>query len=353
MNFTRRFILVIVLFIMVFSVACSTGGEVSEIGQVNDPYNYIASIENQDTSISGSEFQVRTDNCGASVSAKETLARSRSFNISLNADVATSLGGEFEGDVLVVGAKVQAAVETSLGIQIGTTETVDAERTLETPANSISIITLQWEEVWDTGNVNIFDTEGNLKGEVPFRILTTLRLSQKSVEEVPCNNDSTPNVTETTAITPVPPTNTPVPPIPATPIRIILPNTATPQPTADIYEIIVQADEQRNQTGIYIKLGDIVSIKFLEGRWRAGPLPTWPFYGPSGDPQVGSKETFPVQDKPIMGLVGGIGIQRPFWVGATLQFESSISGELWLGANDDDFSDNNGSLIVIVTISEE
>ncbi len=142
-------------------------------------------------------------------------------------------------------------------------------------------------------------------------------------------------------------------PVPATATRIVLPNTATPQPLADIYEMTVQADEQRNQTGIHIETGDMVSIQFLEGRWRAGPLPTWPFYGPSGDPQVESKETFPVQDKPIMGLVGGIGTQQPFWVGSTLQFKSSTSGELWLGANDDDFSDNNGYLIVTITISKE
>lgn len=211
MIFTHQFKLTFVIFIALFFVACGGGTsefDEPEIGEANDPYNYIASVGGQDISISGSEFRVRTDNCGASVSARETLARSRSFNISLEADIATSLGGELEGGVLVAGAKVQTAIETSLGIQIGTTETVDAERTLETPANSISIITLQWEEVWSTGNVNITDDTGDLKGEVPFRVLTTLRLSQKSVEEVPCSVELTPIVTKTATITPIPPTTT-------------------------------------------------------------------------------------------------------------------------------------------------
>lgn len=205
MNFTHRFKL-IVIFITLFSVACgsnSSENNETEIADTNDPYNYIASVGKQDVSISGSEFQVTTDNCGATVSAKETLARSRSFDIRLEADVTTSLGGEFEGDLLVAGAKVQTAIETSLGIQIGTTETVNADRTLETPADNISIVTLQWEELWSTGYVNIIDDAGELKGMVPFRVLTTLRLSQKSVEEVPCSESTISDATSS-ALLPTP-----------------------------------------------------------------------------------------------------------------------------------------------------
>ena len=164
--------------------------------------------------------------------------------------------------MLVAGAKVQTAIETSLGIQIGTTETVNAERTLETPADSISVITLQWEEVWSTGNVNIIDDAGNLKGEVPFRVLTTLRLSQKSVEEVPCNAESTPVVTKTATITQIPPTETTIPPsstpsptntatIPPTPIPT---STLTPTPPPavetifDKYLLSLQSCEHESGT---------------------------------------------------------------------------------------------------------
>lgn len=144
-------------------------------------------------------------------------------------------------------------------------------------------------------------------------------------------------VSPVTAMPPRSPT-----PILLTPTRFVTPNTAIPQPTINTYEITVQGHIERNETGIYINTGESVSIQFLEGQWRAGPLPVWPFYGPSGDPQVASKETFPIQDKPIMSLVGGVGDQQPFWVGREWHFQSSVSGELWLGANDDDFSDNDG-----------
>lgn len=117
-------------------------------------------------------------------------------------------------------------------------------------------------------------------------------------------------------------------------------------------DVIVRANIEKNQTGIEIQKGQVVTIEFIQGKWRAGPLPTWPFYGPSGDPQVPSKETFPVQTKPVMGLVGYIEATSPFWVGPDIEFTSSNKGELLLGANDDSFEDNDGYLIVKVTISK-
>jgi hypothetical protein len=121
---------------------------------------------------------------------------------------------------------VQTAIETRLGIQLGTTETVNAERELETPADSISIITLQWEEVWSTGNVNIIDDAGKLEGEIPFRVLTTLRLSQKAVEEIPCST-ATPTANENIQSSP---TEAPIVPSTATPLG---PSTAPPIPPSD------------------------------------------------------------------------------------------------------------------------
>ncbi len=242
MNHTLQFKLVFITLIMLFSASCngnndkiSENNEVVGIVEESDPYNYIASVGSQDISISGSEFQVKTDNCGASLNAKETLSRSRSFDIRLEADVATSLGSEFKGDILVAGAKVQTAIETSLGIQVGTTETVNAERELETPADSISTITLQWEEVWNTGNVNIINDAGELEGKIPFRILTTLRLSQKSVDEVPCAT-ATPTVSAKVTNTQTPPTETPKPPtsVPTNTPKPTSTQTATPKPSSTL-----------------------------------------------------------------------------------------------------------------------
>jgi len=54
-----------------------------------------------------------------------------------------------------------------------------------------------------------------------------------------------------------------------------------------------------------------------------------------------------------MALVVGIGSQSLYAVGNHLSFMSTISGELWLAANDDDYSDDAGSIIVTITISSD
>jgi hypothetical protein len=51
-----------------------------------------------------------------------------------------------------------------------------------------------------------------------------------------------------------------------------------------------------------------------------------------------------------MSLVGGIGESQLFLVDERIVFVSGVSGSLWLGANDDDFSDNVGSLTVRITV---
>jgi hypothetical protein len=148
-----------------------------------------------------------------------------------------------------------------------------------------------------------------------------------------------------------PPLSTEIPPTKTSPPSAHH-STPSGSPNSISQEIIIEADVEKNRTGIEVKQGQTVVIEFIEGKWRAGPLPTWPFYGPSGDTQVPSKETFPIQTKPIMGLVGYIGETSPFWIGAQIEFISSSNGELILGANDDSFDDNDGYLIVRVTVTK-
>ncbi len=158
-------------------------------------------------------------------------------------------------------------------------------------------------------------------------------------------------VVQPTAVTA--PTETSVP----TSLPTIIPTPTSPPPppteTAvppQIIEFAVSATQPRNETGVQIEAGQTVAIEYISGSWRAGPLPTWPLVGPDGDPQVASKVTFPVPAAPIVSLVAGIGSQPPFFIGERLQFQSETAGQLWLGANDDGFSDNAGSLIVRITI---
>jgi hypothetical protein len=119
---------------------------------------------------------------------------------------------------------------------------------------------------------------------------------------------------------------------------------------AQVAEFAVPAVQSRTETGLQIEAGQNVTIEYLSGYWRPGPLPTWTLVGPNGDPQVAAKETFPVPDAPVASLIAGVGSQPPQSVGDYLQFQSETAGQLWLGANDDDFTDNAGSLLIRVIV---
>jgi hypothetical protein len=52
----------------------------------------------------------------------------------------------------------------------------------------------------------------------------------------------------------------------------------------------------------------------------------------------------------LMSLIGGIDQDAPVLIGPMYQFISQEDGELWLGPNDDNFTDNAGYVSVRVTI---
>lgn len=149
---------------------------------------------------------------------------------------------------------------------------------------------------------------------------------------------ATPTATTTTTLTPSPT------------------GTATPTATAESSEattavtVTVPATISRTNTGVIVEVEQEVSIEYVDGSWRAGPPPTWPLVGPEGDPQVASKVTFPNPEAPIVSLVAGVGESSVLAVGNELQFTAETSGELWLGPNDDDVSDNEGQLVVQVSL---
>lgn len=162
--------------------------------------------------------------------------------------------------------------------------------------------------------------------------------------------EPTPMPTNTTL-----PMESPSPTATTTPLPLITPlptATATLEPTASpiSIEFLVPSTQAQLNTGLPINQGQRISIEYLSGSWRAGPLPTWPLVGPAGDPQVTSKASFPVPNAPVMTLIAGIGSTPPFPVYDRLTFVATTSGMLWLGANDDNFSDNGGSLTIRVTI---
>jgi hypothetical protein len=182
---------------------------------------------------------------------------------------------------------------------------------------------------------------------------------------------SDPQIAESTLpATPMPPTTvatnpateTALPTKTATPSLTPAPTATLPAPTATlppepagaspviVEEITVSATAPRNATNIFLSQGQQVTIEYLSGSWRPGPSPAWPLVGPRGDPRVASKATFPLPNASIMTLIAGAGETPPFAVSERLSFMVAIPGLLWLGANDDDFSDNGGSLMVRITV---
>lgn len=135
----------------------------------------------------GPSFSIFTDNCGAATTTTEVFTRSLSFtteaSLTITEDVRASVGGGIPG---ALQADLQAGLEHQLGVRIGAAETQTAERTIITPPNSSSRTTLQWQELWTLGTIHILTPDGELLGDVPFRLLATLHLAQIGVEIDSC-----------------------------------------------------------------------------------------------------------------------------------------------------------------------
>ncbi|MEM7112148.1 MAG: protein kinase [Chloroflexota bacterium] len=136
------------------------------------------------------------------------------------------------------------------------------------------------------------------------------------------------------------------------PTETLEPTATLPPATSTLTTFTVLATVSRNETGIQIEAGQQITIRYQEGSWRAGPLPTWPWVGAEGDPQVPQKGSFPVPTSQLMTLVAGIGNQAPIPIAQYAEFTATTDGVLWLGANDDGFHDNAGELRISISVAE-
>jgi hypothetical protein len=216
------YLLFLTLIILILLASCgdskdSLEPEIAEVPQATG-FDYLVALDDSPSiEVSGSPFKVTTDNCGSRVSSIETFTRSRDFSVTLHTEISESIRAEIGGSVGVADAEIGAAIGGRLGLQVGSTESVQSERRVETPADSITTATLQWEEIWQTGRVSINQGEGNSIGDVPFRVLTTVRLSQIGIEDIPCGTlpagtDEPGEITSSEpepATEPAVPTNTP------------------------------------------------------------------------------------------------------------------------------------------------
>jgi len=113
-------------------------------------------------------------------------------------------------------------------------------------------------------------------------------------------------------------------------------------------EVEVQANVKWQDSGITVKSGDTVTIRYVAGQWSI-----WLGVDPltDGDGQKGRPEKTQIMPEANLGsLIGRIGTNPPFFIGNGTTIRSNYTGNLMLSMNDDVFRDNGGSLTVSVVV---
>jgi hypothetical protein len=114
----------------------------------------------------------------------------------------------------------------------------------------------------------------------------------------------------------------------------------------------VPGTQEWTDTGVTLNAGDTLGIT-ATGQVYVDPSDA---QGPGGDPSCTpaanystESATFPAPNLACWSLVARIGTGPPFEVGGSTSV-TATSGELYLGVNDGDFSDNSGSWTVRIKI---
>jgi hypothetical protein len=114
-----------------------------------------------------------------------------------------------------------------------------------------------------------------------------------------------------------------------------------------VSEVVVPGDQPWTDTGVDVIRGDVLrfddqgGITFITGPNNAANA--------GGKAQIKS-DKYPVPSAGVGALIGKVGIDgTPFLVGAgNRPVAMPASGRLWLGVNDDNFSDNSGAFRVTI-----
>lgn len=131
----------------------------------------------------------------------------------------------------------------------------------------------------------------------------------------------------------------------ATPIQ-----TPTPTPVMAVFEVLANVPWQ--DTGLRVNAGDLVTIQYSSGSWT-----TWsgshPFVDGDGNIGLGDPKN---PEHPVSGaypgvLIAKVGDEIPREIGNQKEFRPCASGPLYLQMNDDILSDNEGSIVVQISVS--
>ena len=105
-------------------------------------------------------------------------------------------------------------------------------------------------------------------------------------------------------------------------------------------DVIVKATERWANTGVQVRLGDVVRIE-SQGTVQLSAN-TSDTSSPGGAGSGRRAASAPLPDRPAGGLIARIGNAPPIFVGADSTIRANASGVLYLGVNDDELSDNRG-----------
>ena len=118
----------------------------------------------------------------------------------------------------------------------------------------------------------------------------------------------------------------------------------------DRNEVIVKAAQRWANTGVQVRLGDVVRIE-SQGtvQLSANASDT---SSPGGAGSGRRAASAPLPDRPAGALIARIGNAAPLFVGADSTLRANASGLLYLGVNDDELSDNRGEFRVRIEAPE-
>ena len=110
-----------------------------------------------------------------------------------------------------------------------------------------------------------------------------------------------------------------------------------------------------NTTGVQVESGDLVTVDYVRGQWSAWTTTEdgGRMIGPEGYTMSPgwSNPTYTMPTTNPMSLIARIGGGSAFYVGRHKQFSAPSNGVLYLGANDNMYGDNSGSLVVRIILN--
>jgi hypothetical protein len=111
--------------------------------------------------------------------------------------------------------------------------------------------------------------------------------------------------------------------------------------------IEVRADQAWNNTGIILREGDLLIIRYVSGVWSPWRGGAFDAIGSGGDPNCDCNVLKGVSHA---ALIGKVGEGMPFFIGEQFRLRLAEAGILYLGINDRRTTDNSGSLFVQVEV---